>query len=355
MKENNFNAIRLLLAALVIVSHGPEMLDGDRSREVLTRLFHTMSFGEVAVAGFFMLSGYLIVQSWLRRPEAGLFLRKRLLRIVPAYLVAAVLCTFVVGPLGADKAAYFSQFWWGGLVKSIVLLDTPLTPATFAGTPYPSVNGAMWTIHYEFLCYLTVLALGLAGVLRWRAAPVLLVAAAIAVWFATRAGLLPLGRHGQEEALIIARFTSFFFAGGLFYRYRQRIVFRAGAAWLALAGLLICLCDRDLAEPGLLVFGSYLLFFCAFAVPARSGRWLARLRSMPDASYGLYLYGWPLSKLLAWYLPGISPALLVALTLPLAYGVGRLSWAAIESPALAWKNGKKSVGIALVPGEEPCP
>jgi peptidoglycan/LPS O-acetylase OafA/YrhL len=71
---------------------------------------------------------------------------------------------------------------------------------------------------------------------------------------------------------------------------------------------------------------------------------------MPDASYGLYLYGWPVSKLLAWYWPAIAPAVLVALTLPFAYGLGRLSWALIERPALAWKNRRQAnepaIGLA---------
>jgi hypothetical protein len=38
---------------MVIVSHAPELLDGNRSREILTQVFHSISFGELAVSGFF--------------------------------------------------------------------------------------------------------------------------------------------------------------------------------------------------------------------------------------------------------------------------------------------------------------
>ena len=66
-------------------------------------------FGALGVDGFFVLSGYLIVQSWLGDPEFLNFLRKRVLRIVPGYLVAVVLSTLAVGLLAPGIGSFFSR------------------------------------------------------------------------------------------------------------------------------------------------------------------------------------------------------------------------------------------------------
>ena len=50
--KNNFGFLRLFLATLVIVSHSPIILDHSTNREILTRIFGTISLGQLAVDGF---------------------------------------------------------------------------------------------------------------------------------------------------------------------------------------------------------------------------------------------------------------------------------------------------------------
>ncbi|RYD28140.1 MAG: acyltransferase, partial [Lysobacteraceae bacterium] len=77
---------------MVVLAHTPELIDGNRSRELLTRLFGTISFGELAVNCFFIVSGYLISASYLNSPSAGSYLSKRVARIYPGFIVAFAIC-----------------------------------------------------------------------------------------------------------------------------------------------------------------------------------------------------------------------------------------------------------------------
>src|ERR1700722_9985256 len=97
-RANNFSILRMLFATLVILSHSYELIDGNRSREMLTHIFGTISFGILAVDGFFIVSGYLITKSYLSSAPMN-YLCKRILRIYPGFIIAfiasIILCQYV--------------------------------------------------------------------------------------------------------------------------------------------------------------------------------------------------------------------------------------------------------------------
>lgn len=333
-RDNNFNFLRLLLALLVLLAHAPELADGNRQRELLTRVFHTLSFGEVAVDGFFLLSGYLIVQSWERRASCWDYAQKRLRRIYPAFVVACLVCIFGLAPLAVPSVrAYFAQLDYSKLLSSTAKLEQPEVPLVFAGTPFPLINGAMWSIAYEARCYVLVALVGLL-LQRWHrwgwlglaafAVVMLPLRHQVARWdFTLRTQLI----DSTEEFF---RLLAFFAVGACFYLFRRHIGLRgrwaAGAAVLAL-GLLFM---PQLATLGLATAGAYALFWVAFAPLAP----LAGFKQLTDISYGLYLYGWPMQKLLLWYFPSVPVWLLLAATAGLASLAGYASWHLVEAPWL---------------------
>lgn len=336
-RANNFDLLRLLLAVLVILSHSYIMFDGKDASDPLASIFHGVTLGELAVDGFFLLSGYLIVQSWEKSPDFWSFMMKRILRIYPGFIVAALLSALVVGPLGTTAAAYFSQLELFKLAKSMLLLKVPAVPPSFESLPFPTVNGSMWTIFFEFICYLAVAALGLAGAIRarryWLMATLLLVALGIAqkVWH-----FLP----AQNFYFPALRLSTFFFIGACFYLFRERVPYprRSSFRPLPLLGcsllFLVGISYKELPDVILAAGAGYLLFSVAFWQQPIL-RWYRRF---PDMSYGVYLYGWPVQKLLLWYLPGMTPHTLFATSLVGSLALGLISWYAIESPFLKLKT-----------------
>ncbi len=333
-RANNFNLLRLLFAVLVLLSHSFELVDGDRSRELLTSVFHTLTFGEFAVDGFFLLSGYLIVQSWQLSPRMGSFLKKRILRIYPGFIAASIICTFVVAPLGSILEHYPFSFTTWQFIENTLSFGNPLTGEVFLGQYYPWVNGALWTISWEAKCYIAVLLIGLVGGVRNRQVWFVLTLAALIVFLCQKFGFV-LKVHGsafaREDA---ARFASLFFVGGSFYLYRDKIMFEQKwlvASALSLAGLMF---SNQLAELALAIFGGYLLFYFAF----KPSPFLAGFLKFPDVSYGVYLYGWPIQKLILWYFPSARPWTLFAFSCCAAVVCGLISWYVIEKPFLKLKS-----------------
>jgi peptidoglycan/LPS O-acetylase OafA/YrhL len=80
--SDNFTLLRLIMALLVVFSHSYP-LDGR-----IEPVIFGMTAGTLAVQCFFVISGYLIVGSYLTTKRPGLFAWKRFWRIVPALAVA---------------------------------------------------------------------------------------------------------------------------------------------------------------------------------------------------------------------------------------------------------------------------
>jgi peptidoglycan/LPS O-acetylase OafA/YrhL len=323
-RENNFNMIRLVLACLVIFGHAPELMDGNRSREPLTVLFGTLSLGELAVDGFFVLSGYLISQSWLSRPSVFGFLKNRVLRIYPGFIVCVLLVVFMT--LCVIKVGDPSKFVWSDFLRGLATLNVKGVPTVFPGTPHPVVNGSLWSIPYEFRCYLLVLFLGLCQVLNNRRFISLILLGACALHLVHVVGLV----H-SSWALPIRCFMCFVF--GVFYRcYRDSLPWSGSYVVFALIFMLLGMCMLETAEVSICLFGGYIMIWLAERAPV-----FHAFNKLPDVSYGVYLYAWPINKALLWFWPAVSLGASMVLVLLGSLVVGSLSWYLVEKPALRLK------------------
>lgn len=346
--RNAFGFLRLFFASLVIVSHTPELVDGDRSREPLEMLTGLMSLGDLAVDGFFIISGYLIVGSYLKRPEIVDYLLRRVARIFPAFVVASLLCVLVVAPIAGASMADLRASAGLSLVRPL-LLQEPWVANTFAENANTQLNGPMWTIAYEFRCYLLVIVLGVCGVLRsWRV--VLGLAVALiglselvpAATFTRIDGLTPFTEELIGSAQETCRMTGMFLMGAVFFLKRGEIVLSPKMAGVAALLLVACFSVPFLAVPGIALFGAYLI--CTIAKFGGRGV-LSRINNKDDISYGVYLYAWPVEQLLLLFYPEMPLVPLGLLTFALAIACGWLSWHWIEKPVMQQLASRSRAGL----------
>lgn len=328
-EQNNFNILRLFLAALVALSHSSELLDGNRSREILFRLTGQASFGDIAVSSFFVISGFLVAQSWQRKPDFWKFMEKRARRLYPAFIVASLISAFIVGPFSGPE--YMALFDYSGYVWSLLFLKVPYVPPVFAQTqPYSSVNGSLWSISHEAKCYWGLAIFGVLSLYVRRFWIALFLSAWVAAWIGMHYGLFPAELLKQVGELpfynrFFFRSAAYFIAGVAYWRFHKKIKLHPAGALLAVAILLLTGVYGGFILAWLLC-GSYLLFYFAFA-NIKSIRFF---RSWPDMSYGTYLYSWPLFKLLIAAKPDFTPWLLFFTNLLLSVACGYLSWTFIE-------------------------
>ena len=149
--KNSLDLLRLVAATLVLYSH----------QHVLTGLaepsfFGWNTFGGAGVTIFFFLSGLLVWSSWERDPDARRFFMRRSLRIFPALWVVVLASVFLLGPALSSLSVpeYFSASATWRYLSTAILVVHNFLPGVFIDNPYPlAVNGSLWTLPVEFLCY----------------------------------------------------------------------------------------------------------------------------------------------------------------------------------------------------------
>jgi peptidoglycan/LPS O-acetylase OafA/YrhL len=287
---NNFDAVRMALAAMVVLPHVAAL-----SVAPLLAPLGVWIDSDFAVKGFFAISGYLVTGSWRSSRSPRDFAQRRLRRIYPAYLCALMLCLAIgLATTTLDARAFLGSgdtlryIAWNAIFLNFM---HPTLPGVFAGNALQAMDGALWTIKIEVALYACVPLIA-RSFSRFGAPPVaLLLVAGSTLWvwyFRHHIG----GPGGAELARQFPGQLSYFVLGALL-AWQPAIMKNLGT--LLLVALVVFVAGRDsllriAIEP--FCYAGAVLFLATQAAPSlRAGRF-------GDLSYGIYLYHFPIIQLL---------------------------------------------------------
>lgn len=333
-KRNSLNLIRLALAAIVLVVHTYFIIGLPMHPWLILGGQH---LGVWAVAGFFAISGYLITASRQRTGFAN-FLLLRIGRIFPAFLVCLVLTAALFGPIAhfvttGTFAGYLRtspsplSYIFSNMFLQVNSYDIGTTLET---VPYPNAwNGSLWTLYYEFLCYMFAGVLLIWARARRSAWPVAF-AFALSVAVYVKIDFVLSFLDGNASFRLLAMLLPYFLGGALIRLLSPNF----GLHWIpGLSSLLIVgfgiqfgpVWSAQLLAP-LLAYG---LLWASSVVPQPN--WIAK----HDVSYGVYVYAFPVQQLLAVFgLSFLGPVLFSGVSLAITLALAIASWFLIERPAL---------------------
>jgi peptidoglycan/LPS O-acetylase OafA/YrhL len=345
-RANNFDAIRLLGAVLVLVGHAYPIhaIPGGPG------LFG-FSIETLGLILFFSLSGYLITKSWSRDARILPYLAKRSLRIFPGLAVVVLVSMFVLGPWISrlSVGAYFADSTLWDYAKNIVLFPVYGLPGVFPDNPYPgAVNGSLWSLPAEFACYLMVPLVALLP-RAMRSGAFLALAAASGVLsvflFAQQAHIVIWGTDLAQAASV----WPYFLAAAGFATARKRLPIRLDMGFALLLGGALLQAVSPLA--GTFAWW-FLLPYAIIAFGSQRTPVLSRTGRFGDFSYGMYLYAFPVQQTVISLAPGLPFRASVLATLVVTAALAAASWYLVERPALRLKPSAVRSQTAIVPVSE---
>lgn len=336
-RGNNFDTFRLIAASSVLFSHAFLISAGHENDEPFKKLLgegYVLGFYGVVI--FFIISGYLITKSWFNTANGFGFVLKRFLRIYPGLTICVVLSALVVAPVFSDGELlnYFTSWkYYDYIIENISLrwYNGWMIPGVFfygAKLDFSLgsiINGSLWTIREEVVCYLLVLLLGLLRVLNLWTSVAILAASVVGFYLQLDSLLWPFASFKVLPA----------FSAGmtLYFVHRQVGLSGIGVYLCFLALVILAYLGHTLIA--LSIFGAYILVYLAVSPSVYMGN-AARYG---DMSYGVYLYGWPVEQCVRYGLgDGATWWSVFGLALPISFACGWLSWHLVERPTLRWRG-----------------
>ena len=306
------------------------VLSGAQELEFLSRYVSA----DLAVKGFFIVSGFLIFRSFEASSSVRDYFEKRVRRIYPAYACVIIICAVAGGFITQLRwSDYISPALIKYLAANLVFLNflAPDLPGVFAGNPLQAVNGALWTLKIEVAFYFVVPFIALLF-RRFGAVSVSIVLYVMSLVYLI--GFEALSEHTDRPYFeMLARQLpgqlTYFLVGGLFH-YHELLMRRRVLPIFLLCVPPLLLFRVPLIDPILTpVCLGFVVMYFATGMPC-----LGNFGRHGDFSYGIYIIHFPILQFLVWnglFARNATFALILAITAILL-----LAWASRHLVEKRW-------------------
>ena len=324
--RNSYDFVRFLAASAVLYSHHFAL---SHIAEPAVPVYGE-DFGKLAVEVFFSLSGFLICRSLQKSTDWAQFVSARFLRIFPNLafsLVAASLAT-LFWYQNYSHAWKHVKFVIGNLLMFFRGVTFTI-PGVFEDAKVTAVNGPLWSLPSELWLYVLLFFIFVIG---GRRSGLLVFIGAL---------LLSLAWHfipdnggfvfGPIDTFQYSRLGSFFLSGAVLAVVWPRIQMHAVALGVV-ALLLVILLGNFL--PSATIFRS--LPVAAIVVGLGSSRRMGWFAKGGDASYGIYIFAWPLQQFSLLLIDSFWLSMLAAFVSTIALGYA--TWHLFEKRAMSSRN-----------------
>lgn len=334
-RDNNLNLIRFVAAACVLVSHAFPITLGVGAAEPLEP-FLGRSLGWVSVAIFFIISGFLITQSFERSSHLVNWTTARILRIFPGLLIVLLITVCIIGPITStipigEYIKDTKTLTYVPRNMSLAFLQYNL-PGVFTDNPYPeAINGSLWTLIYEVACYALVFALGVTGLYATKMRSLMAIIM-VMITYLTVKYLDEAHDFGHPRMTALMRLALPFTVGIALYLWRDKIVLKWRYS-LLLAAITAMLYPTAIFTEAFIIWLGYTVFLMAYL----PGGAIRKFNNLGDYSYGMYIYAFPVQQLIAFYLAPQSPLINIIIAFPITLIMAIASWSLVEERALGWR------------------
>lgn len=326
--STNINILRFVCAILVIISHSYSIVLNQY--DFISRWFNNqVSLGGIAVAIFFFLSGLYVTKSLMKSKSSVDFIRKRIVRIFPQLFIVVLFCIFIIGPIFSTYSIldYFKSIDTYKYVLNIFFIPKKNLPGVFESGYFKAVNGPLWTLPVEFMCYIAILIIYiLVRKLSTKENEEKMFK--ILFWMAniTSFTIFILLLYIIKSIFLITAFRPicFFFVGCMYFLYKDKIILNPFISIIMLIALPF-LRTNNLFNVFSLIFIPYIIVSLMLGT-----RQIGFNNKIFNISYEMYLLGWPVQQMVNSVFKNNTPFLNTIISVPIDIILSYILYAIVE-------------------------